>query len=81
MEFAKIPVAPRFVIASPFVIADSIRNPVHAWHWIPDVETPDLIRGRDDKGRVQDDKGRVRNDKGRVQDDNGISIFSNSLST
>ena len=19
------------------------------WHWIPDVETPDLIRGRDDK--------------------------------
>ena len=19
-----------------------------AWHWIPDVETPDLIRGRDD---------------------------------
>jgi len=24
------------------------RNPVVAWHWIPDVETPDLIRGRDD---------------------------------
>ncbi len=48
MEFAKMPVAPRFVIAdfsvipapfviaSPFVIADSIRNPVCAWHWIPD---------------------------------------------
>ena len=25
------------------------RNPWYAWHWIPDVETPDLIRGRDDK--------------------------------
>ena len=35
----------------PFVIADSIRNPVAASHWIPDVETPDLIRGRDDKTR------------------------------
>ncbi len=50
MEFSKMPVVPRFVIAAPFVIADSIRNPVHAWHWIPD-------RVRDDKGRVQDDKG------------------------
>jgi|GEM_PF-5587185 len=33
------------------VIADSIRNPVLARHWIPDVETPDLIRGRDDRLR------------------------------
>jgi len=71
MEFAKMPVAPRFVIAdfsvipAPFVIADLIRNPVHAWRWIPDVETPDLIRGRDDNGRVRDH--------------NGISIFSISL--
>jgi len=32
-----------------FVIAGLTRNPVSAWHWIPDVETPDLIRGRDDK--------------------------------
>ena len=39
----------RFVIADiRFVIAGLTRNPVYAWHWIPDVETPDLIRGRDD---------------------------------
>ncbi len=25
-----------FVIAPPAVIADLIRNPVYAWHWIPD---------------------------------------------
>ena len=31
--------------------AGPIRNPVSVWHWIPDVETPDLIRGRDDKWR------------------------------
>jgi hypothetical protein len=24
------------------------RNPVDAYHWIPNVETPDLIRGRYD---------------------------------
>ena len=36
------------VIADAVVIADLIRNPVLAYHWIPDVETPDLIRGRDD---------------------------------
>jgi hypothetical protein len=36
------------VIVKSHVIADLIRNPVAAWHWIPDVETPDLIRGRDD---------------------------------
>jgi len=34
--------------ASPIVIAGLTRNPVAAQHWIPDVETPDLIRGRDD---------------------------------
>jgi hypothetical protein len=38
-----------------FVIAGLTRNPVHAYHWIPDVETPDLIRGRDDSHRVRDD--------------------------
>ena len=43
------------VIAPVFVIADLIRNPVVVWHWIPDVETPDLIRGRDDKLDVRDD--------------------------
>jgi hypothetical protein len=33
------------------VIAALSRNPVYAWHWIPDVVTPDLIRGRDDNCR------------------------------
>ena len=32
-----------------FVIAGLTRNPGLVWHWIPDVETPDLIQGRDDK--------------------------------
>jgi hypothetical protein len=44
-----IVIAPLVVIAPPVVIAGLTRNPVLAWHWIPDVETPDLIRGRDDK--------------------------------
>ena len=39
-----------------FVIAGLTRNPVVVWHWIPDVETPDLIRGRDDKLDGRDDK-------------------------
>ena len=51
-----------------FVIAGLTRNPVVAWHWIPDVETPDpgsspgqaLIRGRDDKLDVRDDKTKGR---------------------
>jgi hypothetical protein len=38
------------------------RNPVVAQHWIPDVETPDLIRGRDDKLLVRDDKLLVLDD-------------------
>jgi hypothetical protein len=37
------------------VIAGLTRNPVHAYNWIPDVETPDLIRGRDDKLLTRDD--------------------------
>ncbi len=31
------------------VIADLLRNPWFAWHWIPGAVTPDLIWGRDDK--------------------------------
>ncbi len=59
-----------FVIAGRwFVIAGLTRNPVVVWHWIPDVETPDLIRGRDDKPDVRDDKLGVRDDKLRVRDD------------
>ena len=49
-----------FVIAALFVIAGLTRNPVVVWHWIPDVETPDLIRGRDDKTNVRDDKTKGR---------------------
>ena len=37
------------------VIADLIRNPVDAWHWIPD-------QVRDDKQPVRDDKQPVRDD-------------------
>ncbi len=41
-------IATLLVIATVLVIADSTRNPESVRHWIPDVETPDLIRGRDD---------------------------------
>ena len=54
---------PELVIASECVIADLIRNPWFTWHWIPDVETPDLIRGRDDSLQVRNDSLKVRNDK------------------
>jgi hypothetical protein len=58
----------RFVIAAlRFVIAGLTRNPVAVRHWIPDVETPDLIRGRDDKLPFRDDKRRVWDDKGTVE--------------
>jgi hypothetical protein len=52
-----------------FVIAGLTRNPVVVWHWIPDVETPDLIRGRDDKLDGWDDKWQVWDDKPDVRDD------------
>ncbi len=45
------------------VIAGLTRNPVATQHWIPDVETPDLIRGRDDNYQVRDDRDGVRDDK------------------
>ena len=32
-----------------FVIPDPIRDPVPRRHWIAGAETPDLIRGRNDK--------------------------------
>ena len=39
-----------FVIATfALSLRATTRNPVSAWHGIPDVETPDLSRGRDDK--------------------------------
>jgi hypothetical protein len=50
----------RFVIASPDQVrGSSTRNPVVAKRWIPDVETPDLIRGRDDNCGVRDDNRSV----------------------
>ena len=53
----------RFVVSDiRFVIAGLTRNPVSAWHWIPDVATPDLIRGRDDRSRVRDDNSQHRDD-------------------
>ena len=51
------------------VIAGLTRNPVMARHWIPDVETPDLIRGRDDKPRVRDDNCSGQDDNGSGWDD------------
>ena len=60
-------------VSAVFVIAGLTRNPVVAQHWIPDVETPDLIRGRDDKLLVWDDKLLVRDDKLLVLDDNCLS--------
>jgi hypothetical protein len=60
-EIAKVPVARMFVIAGagchcgrqlslrvPAVIADLIRNPVRAYHWIPDRVRDDIWRVRDD---------------------------------
>ena len=32
------------------------RNPVTAWHWIPDQVRDDKLRVRDDKLQVRDDK-------------------------
>jgi hypothetical protein len=52
----------RLSLRVPAVIADLIRNPVLAYHWIPD--------------RVRDDICRVRDDICRVRDDHGISAIS-----
>ena len=38
------------------VIPDLIRDPVPRKPWIADVETPDLIRGRNDKLGARNDK-------------------------
>ena len=47
-----------------FVIAGLTRNPVAAWHWIPDQSLPRARSG------VRDDKLDVRDDSLGVQDDN-----------
>ena len=38
-----------------FVIAGLTRNPVAAWHWIPDQVRDDKLDVRDDSLGVQDD--------------------------
>ena len=53
---------PTSSLLSHFVIADLIRNPWLAWHWIPD--------------RVRDDMGGFRDDVGGSWDENGISAIS-----
>ncbi len=59
-----------FVIAGRwFVIAGLTRNPVVAWHWIPDRVRDDKLGVRDDKLGVRDDKLDVRDDKLGVRDD------------
>ncbi len=45
------------------VIADSIRNPVLARHWIPDQVRNDKLGVRDDKLGGRDDSCRVRKDR------------------
>ena len=51
------------IVGIRFVIAGLTRNPVSAWHWIPD--------------RVRDDRSRVRDDKPQLRDD--IEIFATSM--
>ena len=40
----------------PLVMPDLIRHPVPRETWIADVETPDPIRGRNDKRDIRNDK-------------------------
>ncbi len=78
----------RCVIAAPDQVRGfSTRNPVHAWHWIPDRVREDKQGVRDDKQGVRDgkqgvreDKLGVREDKRRVWDDKGTVEISVSLS-
>ena len=53
------------IAALPLSLRATTRNPVTAWHWIPDQVRDDKLRVRDDKLRVRDDnfglKVRARN--------------------
>jgi hypothetical protein len=63
---------PGFVIAGQALsLRATTRNPVLAYHWIPDVETPDLIRGRDDKLPMPDDKLPMPDGKLPTRQDSG----------
>ncbi len=44
------------------VIAGLTRNPVYAWHWIPDRVRDDNSRVRNDNSQLQDDKPQLRDD-------------------
>ena len=55
---------------SQLVIAGLTRNPVHAYHWIPDQVRDDNCRDRDDNGRDRDDNCRDRDDNGSGWDAN-----------
>ncbi|TSA12921.1 MAG: hypothetical protein D4R79_07035 [Comamonadaceae bacterium] len=78
----------RCVIAAPDQVRGfSTRNPVHAWHWIPDRVREDKQGVRDgkqgvreDKLGVREDKQGVREDKRRIWDDKGTVEISVSLS-
>ena len=68
------------IAALPLSLRATTRNPVTAWHWIPDQVRDDKLRVRDDKLRVRDDKLRVRDDKLRVRDDNfGLKVRARNL--
>jgi hypothetical protein len=68
------------IAALPLSLRATTRNPVTAWHWIPDQVRDDKLQVRDDKLRVRDDKLRVRDDKLRVRDDNfGLKVRARNL--
>ena len=70
------------IIAPPVVIADLIRNPVLAWHWIPDQDAMDAslptgkelrpLNAKDMNGRLS---GReISSNRGGSSDGYGIKV-------
>ena len=58
------------VIASPDLVRGfSTRNPVVAWHWIPDRVRDDNFAVRDDNFAVRDDNFAVRNESDGLRRD------------
>jgi hypothetical protein len=58
---------PALSLRAQLVIADSIRNPVHWYNWIPD-------QVRDDNCRVRDDNCGAWDDNCRAWDDNCVAF-------
>ena len=56
-----------------FVIAGLTRNPVTAWHWIPDQVRDDKLLASDDKLLARDDKRLARDDKRLTRDDKKLT--------